>query len=135
MENKVNEAVGYFNEGFNCAQAVVSAYCEQFGLDKDTALKLACGFGGGMGRLGEVCGAVSGAYILFGLKYGDDKEKTYSLIQEFEKKFKERNKTTICRELLNVDLRTGEKKYAGKRVKEICHVMVKDAAEIVEELL
>ena len=58
-KSKVNEAVDCFNNGFNCSQAILSTYCEQFGLDKITALKLSCGLGAGMGRLGETCGAVT----------------------------------------------------------------------------
>jgi len=142
IESKIENAVECFNNGFNCAQAVFSTYCEQLGLDKETALKISCGFGGGMGRLGETCGAVSGAYLLIGLKYGmylkDDgaaKEKTYELVGEFSRLFKERNKTTICRELLGVDLLAGDKRTASERVKSICPKMVRDAAEIVEELL
>ena len=142
MESKVNEAVACFNSGFNCSQAILSTYCEQFGLNKETALKLSCGFGAGMGRLGETCGAVTGAYLLIGLIHGNcltqdnkSKEKAYILVQEFADDFKERNKTTICRELLGVDLLTGDKQYAAGRVKEICSKMVQDAAEIIEDIL
>ncbi|MDR0496836.1 MAG: C-GCAxxG-C-C family protein, partial [Treponema sp.] len=98
-QSKVKEAIDCFNNGFNCSQAILSTYCEEFGLDKNTALKIACGLGGGMGRLQETCGAVSGAYLLIGLIHGkgikeDDtaKEKTYTLVREFAKKFEERNK-------------------------------------------
>lgn len=142
MKSKVHEAVECFNSGFNCSQAILSTYCEQFGLDKETALKLACGFGAGMGRLGEVCGAVSGAYLVISLKNGnsllDDrssKENTYALIQEFDRQFRERNQSTICRELLEVDLLTGDKMFAAEQVKRICPQMVKDAAEIIESIL
>jgi len=142
MKSKVNEAVACFNDGFNCSQAIFSTYCEDFGLDKKTALKIACGLGAGMGRLQETCGAVSGAYLLIGLKYGkcvkDDeaaKEKTYTLIREFTKRFEERNKTTNCRELLGVDLINGDKQKASERVKTLCSKMVRDAAEIIEDML
>jgi len=141
-QSKVNKAVDCFNEGFNCSQAILSTYCEDFGLDKITAFKIACGLGGGMGRLGEVCGAVSGAYLMIGLKYGkcakEDvaaMEKTYEKVQEFARLFEAKNKTTICRELLGVDLLSGDKQTAGERVKEICPRMVKDAAEILELIL
>jgi len=95
-----------------------------------------------MGRFGDTCGAVSGAYLLIGLKYGkylkDDnqaKEKTYALVREFTRLFKERNQTTVCRELLGVDLMTADKQIAAERVKALCPKMVRDAAEIVEEIL
>lgn len=132
--SKVDNAIGYFNQNLNCAQAVLTAYCEDLGLDKDTAQKLACGFGAGMGRLQETCGAVTGAYMVLSLKYGTDKEITYKKIREFSQKFKERNKTTNCKELLNIDMVTGDKIIAKERVRLICPKMVKDAAEILEEL-
>ncbi|MDR0477734.1 MAG: C-GCAxxG-C-C family protein [Desulfobulbaceae bacterium] len=141
MKSKVNEAVACFNSGFNCSQSILSTYCEEFGLDKKTALKIASGFGGGMGRLQETCGAVLGAYLLIGLKHGhflpedrDSKEKAYALIQEFAMRFKERNKTTNCRELLGVDFITGNKQVASERVKKLCPKMVQDAAEIIEQI-
>ena len=141
-QSKVKEAVACFNDGFNCAQAVFSTYCEEFGIDKKRALQISCGLGAGMGRLQETCGAVSGAYLLIGLKYGkfqkDDesaKEKTYAMVREFARLFEERNKTTCCRELLGVDLINGDKEKARERVKEICPKMVSDAAEIIESLL
>ena len=141
-QSKVNEAVACFKDGFNCSQAVFSTYCEDLGLDKKTALQIACGFGAGMGRLQETCGAVTGAYLLIGLKYGkflkDDepaKERTYALIQEFSKRFTERNKSTKCRELLGVDLITGDQQTVSERVKTICPQMVQNAAEIIEQLL
>lgn len=142
MKSKVNEVIECFSNGFNCSQAILSTYCEEFGLDKETALKLSCGFGGGMGRCGATCGAVTGAYLLISLAYGqceknDDlaKEKTYALVQEFAKKFEERNKTTICRELLEVDLMNGDKQKASQQVSKICPKVIKDAAEIIESIL
>lgn len=140
--SKVKEAVECFNKGFNCSQAIFSTYCEPFGLDTDLALKISCGFGAGMGKLGETCGAVSGAYLLIGLKYGnvnqDDsqsKQTTYELIRKFTEKFEQINKTTICRELLGVDLLTGDSDFAAERVKLVCPKMVHDASEIIEEML
>lgn len=141
-QSKVNEAVSCFNNGFNCAQAVLSTYCEEFGMDKKTALQIACGLGAGMGRRQETCGAVSGAYLLIGLKHGkflkdDDpaKEKTYAMVREFASLFEERNKTTNCSDLLGVDLINGDRQKAAERVKMVCPKMVQDAAEIVESLL
>jgi len=140
--SKVNEVLDLFNKGFSCSQAILSVYCRQFGLDKEIALKLSCGLGAGMGRLGETCGAVTAAYLLIGLKYGkylehddDAKEKTYRLVQEFERIFVERNKTTGCRGLLGVDLIRGDKQTASIRVKQVCPKAVKDAAEIIESIL
>ena len=142
VNSKAKDAVACFNEGFNCAQAVLSTYCEQFGLDRETALRVACGLGGGMGRLQETCGAVSGAYLVIGLKYGQSakgdaavKEKTYALVQEFARRFEAKNKSTNCRVLLGADLIGGDRQTASERVKRICPQMVQDAAEILESLL
>ena len=134
-QSKAKDAVACFNEGFNCSQAILSTYCESLGLERETALKLSCGLGAGMGRLQETCGAVSGAYLVIGLKYGSDKEKTYALVREFSKKFKARNKSTNCRELLGVDLILGDKAAASQRVREVCPAAVRDAAEILESIL
>ena len=140
--NKSEKAVECFNSGYNCAQAVLSAYAEQFGLNTALAMKTASGFGGGMGRQCKTCGAVSGAYMVLGLKYGnisaDDregKEKTYSMVREFARLFRERNKSTNCEKLLGTHLLSGDREKAALRVKEVCPKMVKDAAEILDEIL
>ena len=142
MNNKVNEVLESFNSGFYCSQAVLSTYCEDLGLDKETALKISCGLAAGMARLGSTCGAVTGAYMVISLKYGNylpsDKEameKTFALIQEFDKQFVERHGSTNCRELLGVDLRHGNKVFARQQVKALCSSLVKDAAEILESIL
>jgi C_GCAxxG_C_C family probable redox protein len=141
-KSKVNEAVACFNNGFNCSQAILSVYCGEFGLDNKNALQISCGFGAGMGRLQETCGAVSGAFMLIGLKHGkflkeDEpaKEKTYAFVKEFVRLFEIRNKTINCRELLGIDLITGDKQIAAERVKTVCPKMVQDAAEIIEQIL
>jgi len=141
-QSKAREAVSCFNSGFNCSQAILSTYCEEFGLDKKAALQIACGLGAGMGRLQETCGAVSGAYLLIGLKYGkflkeDDaaKEKTYAMVREFARQFVKKNRTTNCRELLGVDLINGDKQVASQQVKTVCPRVVRDAARILETLL
>ena len=142
MKSKVNEVLAAFGGGLYCSQAVLSTYCEDLGLDKEAALKLSCGMAAGMARLSSTCGAVTGAYMVIGLKHGNcapgDKEaieKTFALIQEFDKRFAEKNNTTNCRVLLGVDLRCGDKELASQQVKAICPGLVKDAAEILEALL
>ncbi len=141
-QSKVNNAVACFNDGFNCSQAIFSTYCEELELDKKTAMQISCGLGAGMGRLQETCGAVSGAYLLIGLKYGkfqkeDEaaKEKTYAMVREFARIFEERNHTTNCRELLGISLIDGDRQTAAKRVKMFCPKMVQDTSEIIEQLL
>jgi len=144
MQSKANEAVEFYKsgKGFNCAQAVFSTYCEDFGLDKETALKLSCSLGGGMGRLGQVCGAVSGACLIIGLKHGksqaddtESKEKTYKLVHEFGERFIERNKSINCHELLQVDLKKDDAQKIKERTSVVCPRAVKDAAEILESIL
>lgn len=143
--SKVEQAVSCFKEGFNCAQAICSTYGQEYGLDQKTALKAACGFGAGMGCMAETCGAVTGAYMIIGLKYGRSdifdlpaKEKTYKLVREFSEKFKSRNGSVVCKELLGMDISTAEGMKAAKEKKTFetcCPKFVKDAAEIIEEVL
>ena len=101
-------AAQLFLGGCNCAQAVVVAFCDVTGLEKDFAARLSCSFGGGMGRMREVCGAVSGMLMVLGVLYGYDdpgekdraKKAHYALVQELAGKFRERNGSIICREIL-----------------------------------
>ncbi|MDO5702109.1 MAG: C-GCAxxG-C-C family protein [Lachnospiraceae bacterium] len=142
------KAQDLFLKGFNCSQAVLCAFDDLTGLDNDTAAKLASSFGGGMGRMREVCGTVTGAFMVLGILRGysdpeDNAAKTehYHLIQEFARRFKEinGNGTIICRELLkntktvpgsDPELRTPE--YYARRP---CLRHVGEAARIVDELL
>lgn len=141
--DKAANAVATFNCGFNCTQAVLTAFSEQFGLDEAMAMRLACGFGAGMGRLQRTCGAVSGAYMVIGLKYGsfepanirDAREQTYSLVREFTKQFEERNGTTDCMELIGVDFINGDQALAAERVEKTCPKMCSDAVEILTRML
>ena len=101
------KAVENFKKGYNCAQSVFLAFAKEFGFDDDTALKLSSSFGGGMGRLREVCGAVSSMFAIAGLKYGyttpdndEIKARHYELIPNLAEKFKTCYGTIICRELL-----------------------------------
>ena len=144
MSAKTEDAVERFKKGFNCSQAVVGTYSEQFGLDCDKASKVATGFGGGM-RMGGTCGAVTGAFMVLGLKYGNstakDKEakaETYKIIEEYTSRFKSRNNSVACRELLGCDISTpeGMKEARDKGLfSSTCPRMVQDAAEILEEML
>jgi C_GCAxxG_C_C family probable redox protein len=143
--SEVEKAVSCFKEGFMCSQAILSAYAGQFGMDRETALKVSAAFGGGMGRMGEICGAVTGAFMVIGLKYGrisiqDAKsyENTNRLVRDFVDKFKFVNGSIVCRELLGCDLSTpdGIKTFVEKKLRDtLCTKFVRDAAEIVEQLL
>uniref|UniRef100_UPI004025FDE1 C-GCAxxG-C-C family protein n=1 Tax=Candidatus Scatousia sp. TaxID=3085663 RepID=UPI004025FDE1 len=145
MNSYSQKAMNLFKEGYNCAQSVFLAFAEDLGFDKETALKLSSSFGGGMGRMREVCGAVSAIFMIAGLKYGytsptDKTAKTehYERIQELAKKFKDKHETIICRELLGVDAddnpipsdRTPE--YYASRP---CERLIGDAAEIISEYI
>jgi C_GCAxxG_C_C family probable redox protein len=144
MSTKTEEAVKRFKKGFNCSQAVFSSYSEQFGLDSDVACKVATGFGGGM-RMAGTCGAVTGAFMVLGLKYGNSPEKdknakanTYEKIEDFTNRFKARNNSVICGDLLGCDISTpeGMKQAKGKGLfSSLCPKLVQDAAEILEEML
>lgn len=140
------KAVNNFRDGYNCAQSVLLAFANKVGLKEDEALKLASSFGGGMGRLREVCGAVSAMFMIAGILKGytepnNDivKANHYKLIQDLAAEFKSKHGTIICRELLGLDgtefspipsARTDE--YYKERP---CEEFIKCAAEIVEEEL
>lgn len=146
MKSNTECAISLFKEGYNCSQAVLGAYCKELGMDFKTAIKLSSSFGGGMGRLREVCGAVSSMFMVAGLKLGytDPKDKTgkqkhYELIQLLSQRYKEKNGSIICRELLGLDVQhdlpvpdTRTEKYYKKRP---CIELVKSAAEIIDEVL
>ena len=142
--SRIDETVGLFDDGFNCSQAVLAIYGPRFGLERETALKIAAGFGGGMGCMGDTCGALTGAFMVIGLKYGaidpGDKEaklKTYALIRQAAEMFAKRAGALNCRDLLGFDLSTplGKVQAAQKGAFDICTDLVKYAAEILEEIL
>ncbi len=143
---KSERAVSKFAGGYNCAQSVFYAFCEDLGIEQDTALKLACGFGAGMGRKGEVCGAVTGGILALGAKYGRGAQEeravtdaAYVKVRELMNQFASRNGTCICRQLLNgIDLTTEEgQKYFRENhlLNEVCKPCVLSAVEIVEKII
>ena len=137
-------AADLFLEGYNCAQAVAVAFCDLTGMDQKEAAKLAAPFGGGMGRMREVCGAVSGMFMVLGQLYGYDnsdddahKKELYKQVQQLAEKFREENGSIICREILknppsdpNPSPRTAE--YYAKRP---CARMVMTAARLMDEFI
>ena len=136
MNERVNIASGLFDSGMNCAQSVLGAFCDDYGVTQDTAFKMACGFGSGV-RSAEICGAVTGAVLVTGLKYGQSKETCNSKTEEFIKRFRDENGNIVCREILDCDITTPTGKE--KAVKEnlfntTCVDMVKSAVRILEEL-
>ena len=135
-----------FKSGYNCSQAVLGAFCEELGLDFETAMKIASPFGGGMGRMREVCGTVSGMFMAAGLKYGccdnsnpSCKNELYKKIQYLAEQFKSKNGSIICKELLQ-GIETSTSPSSSERTpnyyrKRPCVELVGDAVEIFEKFL
>lgn len=146
MTQHSETAKALFERGYNCAQAVLCAFEDVTGLERDVALRLSSSFGGGIARMREVCGAVSGGAMVLGLVYGsadptDHAAKTahYHRVQEFARQFRELNGSIICRELLSgVGVQHGsdpEQRTAEYYKKRPCTELVAQAAEILDGML
>ena len=143
MRNYSKNAVDNFKLGYNCAQSVFLAFADRYGFDENTALKLASSFGAGMGRLREVCGAVTAMFAIAGLEKGyssptddDAKAKHYELIQQLAQKFKSKFNTIICSELLGLE-KGADSPIPQKRTPQYyenrpCEEFIKYAAELIE---
>ena len=142
---KADIALASFNKGITCSSSVFSAFAEELGLDDKTAKKIGCGFGAGISRTGNICGAVSGAIMVIGLRYGkaeqgDDAatEKTRALTRHFIEEFTRRNGSVNCSELLGYNLNNTDE-YEQARGKKLfvtkCPELVRDAADILEKIL
>ena len=145
MSEKTEKAKELFKQGYNCSQAVLGVFCEELGLDFDTAMKIASSFGGGMGRMREVCGTVSGMFMAAGLAFASssdsasEKGEHYKRIQELAKRFKDKNGSIICRELLQ-GIESSNTPTPSERTeiyykKRPCIELVGDSVEIFEEFL
>jgi C_GCAxxG_C_C family probable redox protein len=145
MMNKIECAQDCLKNGFSCSQSVLSAFMEQFGLDRDMALRISSAFGGGMGGQGEVCGTVAAAFMVMGLKYGsatqhDDEER--DLISRkarmFMNEFKSRKGSILCRDLLGADVGTPEglnKVITEGLFETVCPDVIRCSVEIIEDLI
>jgi C_GCAxxG_C_C family probable redox protein len=142
---KAEDAVALFQQGYNCAQAVLSVFAPEFGLDRDMARRISQGFGAGMGRTDNICGSLSGAIMVIGLRYGgirpDDsaaKEKTYAVVREFLQEFKTLHSSVACTDLCGYNL-SDPKQYADaithQIARERCPTYIRSAVELVETLL
>lgn len=140
------KAMELFKEGYNCSQAVFLAFEDLYDIDRKTALKLSSSFGGGMGRLREVCGAVSGMFMVAGILYGydspdnhEEKSAHYARIQELAKEFENINGSIVCRELLGLSKKNDEpvpeKRTDEYYKKRPCVQLVGIAAAIMENML
>jgi C_GCAxxG_C_C family probable redox protein len=142
--SRSENAVKKFTEGYNCAQSVLFSYSDKLGITGDHALKAACGFGGGMGRKQEVCGAVTGGILALGLMYGrgenEDKQKlelTYAKVRELINRFNAKYGTVNCRELLDgCDLSTteGHQRFISEKLRARCCDYVGDVVRILDEI-
>ncbi len=142
--SKTDKALELFSNNFNCSQAVFAAFAPDFGLDEKLALKLATSFGGGA-RNGDICGAVSGALMVLGLKYGhfdaadsEQKSRAYAIAVEYTKRFKEANGSIVCRDLLGYDLTKPDDMACIKEkglFGDVCPKAIKSAVEILEGVL
>ncbi len=144
LQSKTEKSANYFKNGFNCSQAVFASFATEFGISEEIALKVATQFGGGA-RKGEMCGAVSGALMVLGLKYGhyhynapEEKGNAYKIAEDFMNRFIEKNGTVVCRELLGYDISKSEDMATIKELdlfNSTCTKMICCATEIVEEML
>ena len=145
MNSYEEKAVSLFKQGYNCAQAVAGAFAPDMGMSEKDAVKMASAFGGGMGRMREVCGAVSGMFMVLGVLRGYDdprdngaKKVLYSRVQELAARFREDNNSIICRELLGI--RPENSPVPTPRTEQFytkrpCTALVADAARILSEFL
>ena len=142
---KSDDAVANYKSRFTCSAAVFSAFSDELDLDPDTAKKIACGFGAGISRTGNMCGAVSGALMVIGLKYGKTQanndaatEKTRALVRKFIQEFTEKNGSVNCTALLSYDLSDPEAfslaRDSGLFLTK-CPALVRDSADILEKIL
>jgi len=145
--SKADDAINTFISGFNCSQAVLSAFSADYGLDTEMAYRVGAAFGGGIGHLGETCGALTGAVLVIGLHYGmtvndgsQSNRKAYDKVLELAAEFKARNRTIKCRELLGFDIDNREafhaalKKGGPQSPQVVCPKAVRDAVDIVAAL-
>jgi len=143
--NKITIAQNSFESGLNCAQSIISAYTDELEIDKTLALDLASGFGGGMGRLQETCGAVTGAFMIIGLvnsrKIYDEgirSEKTHSDIQDYANHFTKIHGTIKCGELLGCDLKTaeGQEYFTNNNLgNTICQTCISNSISFLERII
>ncbi len=139
----VSKAADLFRDGCACSQAILAVYGEPLGLSRDLAMRISAGFAGGM-RMAQTCGAVTGALMVLGLRHAAaDCEKpagrkaVYERTVEFVERFKVRNGSVVCRELLGCDISTPEGMQQAKQqnlFRTTCVKMVEDAAEILEAM-
>lgn len=144
---KGDKAKKLFEEGYNCSQAVFGAFADDLGIDFKLAVQIASGFGGGMGRLREVCGAVTGMFMVLSMKYGyndpdatEEKKAIYKDVQCLAEKFRADNGSIVCRDLLGLSIKGADSPVPEKRTekyykKRPCNELCKYAGDLLEEFI
>ena len=129
------KAEALFASGLNCAQSVFGAFADEFGMDADLAARVSCGLGGGVGRLREVCGAVTGGALVLGMRHGPDKTAVYPRVQDFAAAFRREAGSVVCRDLLAGTGATAggapEARTAAYYAKRPCAELVKLAVRLL----
>lgn len=138
--NKKEYAESLFKSGYNCSQSVAVAFAEEAGLDKETVARLTIGFGGGVGRMREVCGAVSGMAFVISALYNEDKGSIYERVQEVANEFRKENGSVVCRELLGLSIKGADSPVPEPRTdayykKRPCVELVGMSADILEKYI
>ncbi len=138
-------AINKFKDGYNCAQSVIFSYADKTNISKDTALKISNGFGGGIGRMGEICGAISGAIMVLGLVYGrgenEEKNKqddTYLKVRELIEKFKQKYGFIDCKKLIdgcNLLTEEGQERFKSEKMAEKCVDYISYIIDILDEII
>ena len=137
-----DEAEALHRSGLNCCQAIAMTFAEEYGLPRDQAMRVASGFGGGMGGLGMTCGAVTGAFMVIGLKHPRPDRASAgassSLVRDFVRRFQATHGSINCRELLGCDISTPQGHQAARDAglfEKTCPPAIRDAAELLDDLL
>lgn len=139
-------AKGYFEQGYNCCQSVVLAWAEDIGLSDEAALRLSSAFGGGMGKMREVCGALAGSFMVAGMKKGyvdpdagEDKEALYRLVQDLAEAFRQKHGSILCKDLIGEDYTPGDakprKRTSAYYESRPCTAIIEDTVRLLDEKL
>ena len=144
MATKIELAKQYRERGYGCAQPVLATFSQDYGLGEEASLRISTGFGSGMGRMCKVCGALTGAFMVIGLRHGSvatdgtNKETTYRLVADLAKKFEENNGSIHCRELTGNDLSDSEERAKVIQMglsTTICRKLILESVMLLEEML
>ncbi|MBI9053583.1 MAG: C_GCAxxG_C_C family protein [Bacteroidales bacterium] len=143
--NRSDKALKLYSQGLNCAQSVIASFADILELDEDKAIRIASGFGGGMGGMQGTCGAATGAYMVIGYLRGRvingtevSNDETNALVQEFSKRFAQKHQSTNCKALISFDLNTEKGKKEAEKADVFntkCTLFVTTAVEILDEIL